>query len=105
MSPPNKIVSKTFFCMECKTGPFSVDEILQHGCLPPFKVLESIITCTKKPLRRFIDWLLQDITYGLAFMGGVIINAILIPHFHLSLGQSLLESFCLGFLLIRLLKG
>jgi len=105
MKSPNKIVSTIFFCLTCKNGPFSEETVRDHGCPLPLEVIQNTITCTKKPWARFLDWILQDITFWLAFMGGVIINSLLIPHFHLSFSQELLESFCLGLLLVGLLKG
>lgn len=99
------IVSKTFFCMECKRGPFSVDEILQHGCIPPFNFIENTITCTKKSVWRFIDRILSwDISYWLAFTGLVTMNAVLIGHIDLSYKECLLEAIGFGFAIPRLLK-
>lgn len=105
MSTPNKIVSRTYFCMECKKGPFTPDNIAEHGCLAPFKIMESIITCTKKPVWRFIDRILSwDISYWLAFTGLVTMNAILIGHIGLSYKECLLEAIGFGFAIPRLLK-
>lgn len=55
--------------------------------------------------RGFKDKILSlDIGFGLAFMGLVIVNCILVRHINLSFSQSIIESFSLGFALPRLLK-
>ena len=99
--------TKLFYCLMCNSGGSLVEKIAHLGCTAPFYIVEAQVNFKMQKTRwgRFLDWLLEDITFWLAFMGGVIINTLLMPHFHLSLSQELLESFCWGFLLIELLKG
>lgn len=104
---------KKIFCLSCRKR-FDTDQgFSDHPCSSIFKMTDGLITIemsesTGQKLtrwERFIDFILSlDIECGLAFMGGVIINVILLPHFHLSLGETILESASLGFLLMRLLR-
>lgn len=54
---------------------------------------------------RFNMWLHNlDIGYILSFFSATIINSIIIRHADWSLTESMIESFCMGIVLIRLLK-
>lgn len=96
-----------FFCVKCNNFAFSKEEITHQECVSPFKIVEVGINfkLNRTRLGRITHWFYSlDLGFIFAFTGAVIINAILLPHFNLSLGVSTLESFCLGMVLIRLLK-
>lgn len=101
------IKKKLFFCLNCDNSAFSKEKVTHKDCDAPFYIVEADVSFRLRQTRweRFIDWLLQDITFWLAFMGGCVINTLLLPHFHFNFTQALLESFCWGFLLVGLLKG
>jgi hypothetical protein len=81
------------------------DHLANHGCDHRYILGGIVSTFKQTSWRASIDYILSlDIECGLAFMGAVIINVILLPHFHLSLGETILESATLGFLLMRLLR-
>ncbi len=104
MFGPNKIVSKTFFCLTCKTGPYSEENIRGHGCPLPFEVMENTITCTKKWWARFIDWFLsKDISLVLAIFGVLGMNIILIHHLHMGSLEAAFEGLCFGFVATHIL--
>ncbi len=95
-----------FICRQCANFSFSKDNIKHEDCLSPIETMAVEVNFKKQTSTdRFKNWLLsQDINYWLAFMGAVTINAILVSRFNLSLNETLLEAFSLGFVLIRLLK-
>jgi hypothetical protein len=101
------VKTKLFYCLICNSGGSTTQQIAHIGCTAPFYIVEAEVNFKMQKTRwgRLLDWLLEDPNYALAFLGGVIINAILIPHFHLSLGETIVESTSWGFLLIRLLKA
>jgi hypothetical protein len=96
---------KIYFCLGCNKASLVKEEIADHGCDQKYALQGTIAVVKQIPWRRFIDFLIRcDFYYGLAFTGGVIINALLLPHFNLSFKLQLLESLCVGFVLIRLLR-
>ena len=103
-----------FFCLSCRNHFDSNPvEIPGHVCSPMFTMVEGNLTVelslalNMKPTRwgRFCArlWSL-DISWGLAFMGLVVMNCVLIRHIDLTFTEALLESFALGFAIPRLLK-
>ena len=96
-----------FFCLKCNNFAFSEKEIAHQHCAIPIKLAEIMVNFKLKHTRwrRFVDKFLSiQWSHFLAFTGAIIINVILLPHFQLSFKESLLESFCLGLVLTRLLK-
>lgn len=101
------IKKEIFFCLACHASAFSREKIIHEACGLPIHIVEAQVNFKMPRTRwvKFCDWFFSiDIGYGLAFMGAVIINVILLQHFNLSFKQGLLEAFCLGFVLIRLFK-
>jgi hypothetical protein len=95
--------TKIYFCMQCVNASTSPEKVEHKDCLSPFKLVEATVTFDLKRTRwgKFVHWFGSlDISYWLSFMGGVILNSILVPHLNLSFSVSLLESFCVGCLLI-----
>ena len=106
---------KRFLCLWCK-GTFDCEKELMshdHPCDPRFRMIDGTITvelseainmkCTR--WGRFVDAILSvDIGFGLAFMGLVLMNCVLIRHIDLTFTESLIESLSLGFAIPRLLK-
>jgi len=99
------IKRNVFFCLDCD-NVFSSLEASQHPCHFPLRIVQATVTFKAKQTRwqHFFDWFLKDINYTLAFLAAIIINVLIVPHFNLSFKEELLESFCLGFVLIRLFK-
>lgn len=55
---------------------------------------------------RLLEWFLGiDLIYYLAFMAGVIINALLVSHSGLTDGERIVEAVCMGIILMRLFKN
>ena len=101
------VSTKIYFCLHCNAGSISKDKIEHKECQSPFYIVEADVSfkVSRTGWKRFVHWLLSlDIGYGLAFIGAVIINAIVLLHTDLSFNVRLFESFCLGLVLIRLLK-
>jgi hypothetical protein len=103
----NKVKTKIFFCSSCCNGGLSPFEISHSECSSPNYIVEAEVTFKDYRPRwnKFVGRFFSiDISYWLAFMGATIINVLLLPHFNLSFKESLLEAFCLGFVLIKLFK-
>jgi hypothetical protein len=101
-------IDKTiFFCLKCDASSFSKETLVHNGCQNQFYIIEADVTFRKSRTRsnRFLEWFFsKNISLGLAFLGAVLINAVLISQMHLSLGQVTLEGLGLGFLLPRIIK-
>ncbi len=107
-------MSGKFFCLRCG-GTFDNDseQNENHFCNPIFKMVGgtlneelSVATGIKRHRwRRMIDKFFQlDIGWWLSFLGLIMMNSILISHCNLSFKVTLLESFCLGLAIPRLLN-
>jgi hypothetical protein len=92
---------KKYFCINCGLT-FNEDWPL-HLCRRRF---HTPVTESKKSLSgRFFDWFWSvDWDEILAFFGLVTMNCLLIPHFHLTLAQTILESFSWGLAIPRIIK-
>lgn len=108
-------MGKRFFCLWCKGSFESEQDIMAHThpCDPMFKMMNGTITVelseTIKMKRtrwgRFMDKIFSwDISFGLAFMGLVIVNAIVMTKLGLNFKLSLVEGLAFGFAIPRLLK-
>lgn len=77
------------------------DAVPQHECAMTHGQIVGL-----RPMKmKLIDKILSlDITWGLAFMGLVVMNCVLIRHINLTFTECLIESFSLGFAIPRLLK-
>lgn len=104
---------KEFFCLACKTRFENEMQCNDHGCFHGFMMIDGklsielsdVLKLKRTRWRRFCDkfWSI-DWSWGLAFSGVVVINMVLLPHFHLSFGETIIESFALGLALPRLIK-
>jgi len=94
-----------FFCLDCD-NVFLSSEASQHPCHMPLRIIRASVTfeINRNRWERFLDWFLKNIGFVLAFTGATRINIILLPHFNLNIRESILESFCLGFVLVELFK-
>ena len=102
-----KPYTKIYFCMQCVNAGVSPEKVEHKDCSPPFKLVQATVTFDLKRTRwgRFTHWFWSlDISYWLSFMGGVILNTILVPNLNLSFHASVLEAFCVGCLLIGVLR-
>lgn len=100
-------------CSLCRSWFANWEDFLKHLCKPIFKIekdaieleINKIIDSKKTCWNRFVDkfWSF-DITYGLAVMGFLIINFILVIHLKLTLAEAVFEGLGLGFVIPRLLK-
>lgn len=108
-------MSKRFLCLWCNGSFDSEEQMIKHThpCPPEFRMINGTITVElseaiqMKRTRwgRFLDQLfLMDIGWGLAFMGLVVMNCVLMRHINLTFTESLIESLSLGFAIPRLLK-
>jgi len=102
------ITTNIYFCLTCNEGGLFPQKITHTAeCKAPYPIVEANVTfkAKRKGWNKFLHWFFsQNWSYGLSFMGGVIINSLLVPHFNLSFPASLLESFAVGCLLIGLLR-
>lgn len=95
-----------FFCMKCNNLAFSKEEIPHKDCVAPFILSEVGVTFKLKRTRwgRFTDWLFsKDIGFGLAIIGALGINFMIMQHFSLPFWQAVIEGLCVGFVIPRLL--
>ena len=105
---------KRIFCLSCRCRFESDKAFSEHPCSPIFAMypddelsreIKKAAQFKPSRLARFIDKLLSlDISFGLAFMGLVVMNCVLIWHINLTFTESLIESLSLGFAIPRLLK-
>ena len=102
-----------FHCLCCSMNFVEEQAANAHPCNSSFMMKNGVISVDISKFTglkrtrwgRFFDkfW---EIDWGwcLAFTGLVVMNAILLPHVHLTLGETILESLALGFAIPRLLK-
>lgn len=102
-----------FHCLCCSANFDNAQAAREHPCKQSFMMKNGVISVEMsnftglKRIRwgRFVDKLLSmDIAFGLAFMGLVVMNCVLIRHINLTFTESLIESLSLGFAIPRLLK-
>lgn len=96
-----------FFCLLCKATFKNDEDVDKHLCHPLFKMTAPIevvgLKCTR--LGRFMYKIFSmDIGWGLAVMGLVIINVIVLEHLGLKPPESIIEILAFGFAIPRLLK-
>jgi hypothetical protein len=93
---------KTFTCAHCFTVLFSEVDALNHTC---GKIVHKSIRSKKTRSDIFAEILSSmDISWGLAFMGLVIVNTVITHYMHIPFYPRLLESIAIGFAIPRLLK-
>lgn len=86
-------------CGKCKECGYT-NMIFDHKC-NPFE------TDTKKKnlFERIFDYLVRiDIMYPISFVSATMINGLIIRHVNLTPFEAAIESFCLGVVLVRILK-
>lgn len=96
-----------FFCLNCNASAFSKEKIIHEDCDVPSYIIQAevIFTMNRTRWRRFLDWFFShDLSLGLAILGIVVVNTVLVTHLHLSVKECLIEGLGLGFAIPRLLK-
>lgn len=104
-----------FVCLACSARFDNEADFYSHinPCNPVFKMTNGTITVElseaiqMKRTRwgRFVHrfWEL-DFGFGLAFMGLVVMNVVLMHHLNLTFGEGIIEGLAFGFAIPRLLK-
>ena len=102
-----------YSCLCCGAHFNNEDDACKHPCSKAFRIKNGIISIEMSQVTglkqtrwgRFKDRLFSlDISWGLAFMGLVVMNCVLIRHIDLTFTESFIESLSLGFAIPRLLK-
>ena len=102
-----------FHCLCCSAHFDDAQSASEHPCKQSFMMKNGVISIEMSKFTglkrtrwgRFVDRLLSmDIGWGLAFMGLVVMNCVLVRHIDLTFAESLIESLSLGFAIPRLLK-
>lgn len=106
-------MSKDYFCLSCRSRFDNEPDWDAHPCNPIFKMIDGRLTVEvsealqMKRTRwgRFKDRLFElDISFGLAVIGLIIVNFILIRHVNLNFVESFFEGLGIGFAIPRLIK-
>lgn len=102
-----------YHCLCCDANFDNEDDALKHPCNKAFRMKNGVISIEMSKFTglkrtrwgRFVDRVLElDIAWGLAFMGIVVMNCVLIRHINLTPTEAIIESLSLGFAIPRLLK-
>ncbi len=102
-----------FHCLCCGMNFDNTEDASKHPCNSSFMMKDGVISIEMSKFTglkqtrwvRFKDKLFSlDISFGLAFMGLVVMNCVLIRHINLTFTESFLESLSLGFVIPRLFR-
>lgn len=99
--------TNVFFCLSCNNAGNTKDNINHKDCPPTAHIVEAEVTwkIARTWKQRFLKWLYsRDIGLGLAMLGAIVLNAMAMDYFSLSLCQSILEGICFGLVITRILK-
>jgi hypothetical protein len=102
------VKTKIYFCLSCNNGGLTKEKITHDGCQQPHYIVQADVIFNmihRTRWGRFLSWLYaRDIGLGLAIIGMVGLNGMLMQHFQLSIGWSVVEGLCFGLAIPRLLK-
>jgi hypothetical protein len=96
-----------YFCLQCNNSAKIPEAITHKECHEPFMVVKASVNFEMKRTRwdRFLSWLYaRDISLGIAVIGLMVMNGVVLIHFNFNFTQSVIEGLGFGLAIPRLLK-